>query len=169
MSVKSERRKWYAANVEAAPAGEAVGSPAYMAWVKRANAHMARICKFGTAELLEAPAPVEAVAPVVELKPVKVAPKRKPVEPKVKRGRVVTTPLKVPARVAPNAIVTVDGHEGRWLVLAPSGRTEARGMFWLQTFDGPCKFIEVAGKDCTIAGNGVAAAGYAAQTFEIAA
>ncbi|UOR02076.1 hypothetical protein MUN77_01710 [Leucobacter allii] len=66
MSVKSERRAWYAANVEAKPAGEVAGSPAYQEWVARANAHMVRICKAGSAELLE---PVE-VAPVVESAPV---------------------------------------------------------------------------------------------------
>jgi len=62
MSVKSERRAWYAANVEPKPAGEPVGSPAYMEWVHRANAYMVARCVPGTAILKDA-GDVPAVAP----------------------------------------------------------------------------------------------------------
>lgn len=67
MSVKSERRAWYAANVEAKPAGEVAGSPAYMDWVRRANEHMKARCAPGSAELLAEVATVAAsVVPVAD-------------------------------------------------------------------------------------------------------
>lgn len=62
MSVKSERRAWYAANVEPKPAGEPVGSEAYMAWVARGNAYMVARCIPGTA-ILRDPADVQQGAP----------------------------------------------------------------------------------------------------------
>lgn len=63
MSVKSERRAWYAANVEAKPAGEVVGSPAYMEWVARANAHMRKHCEVGTATIKES-SEIATVTPI---------------------------------------------------------------------------------------------------------
>lgn len=67
MSVKGDRRAWYAANVEDKPAGEPVGSDAYMAWVARANEHMRRICVPGSAELLDNVASIAPVAPVASV------------------------------------------------------------------------------------------------------
>lgn len=67
MSVKSERRAWYAANVEPRPSGRA-HDPDYLAWVQRANAYMVARCVPGTAILKDA-GDVPAIAP----KPVKVA------------------------------------------------------------------------------------------------
>ncbi len=62
MSVKSERRAWFAANVEPRPA-LAADHPEYLAWVHRANAYMVARCVPGTAILKDA-ADVPAVAPV---------------------------------------------------------------------------------------------------------
>ncbi|MEV8338544.1 hypothetical protein [Leucobacter sp. NPDC077196] len=58
MSVKSERRAWYAANVEPRPELRA-DSPEYLAWVQRANAYMVARCVPGTA-ILQDPAAVAA-------------------------------------------------------------------------------------------------------------
>lgn len=62
MSVKSERRAWFAANVEPRP-NLAANHPDYLAWVQRANAYMVARCVPGTAILKDA-ADVPAVAPV---------------------------------------------------------------------------------------------------------
>lgn len=59
MSVKSERRAWFAANVEPRPELRA-DSPEYLAWVQRANAYMVARCVPGTAILRD---PVEVAAP----------------------------------------------------------------------------------------------------------
>lgn len=61
MSVKSERRKVYAATVEARPACSA-HEPEYLAWVARANAWCAGKFVPGTA-ILKDPADVATVAP----------------------------------------------------------------------------------------------------------
>lgn len=60
MSVKSERRAWYAANVEAMP-GIDRHDPKWIEWRDRANAHMRKVCKPGSVELLE-PAGIAPVA-----------------------------------------------------------------------------------------------------------
>ena len=213
MSVKSERRAWFAVNVEPKP-NAAIGSPEYMAWVKRANAEMSKRCVFGSAELrAESGAEVPAIAelraaltgepadytiaaevagsPVIvaEVSHVDIAPvtpiaaKRKVAAPK--RGRVKTTPLKVPTRVAVNALVTVAELQGvdilagdvsniardaRYLVLAAHPN---RGFWWVQRFDGATgtmsDFFAARGASLKVAGNGVAAAEFAAQPLDIAA
>lgn len=211
MSVKSERRAWFAANVEPRPALKA-DAPEYLAWVARANAHMRKVCKPMTAELLpgidpkadytiaaagEDSSPVVIaeithvdIAPVTPIKSKK-APARKPrakvapVKVAPKRGRVKTTPLTVPARVAVNALVSVAdvqavdmrggdvrdiARDARYLVLAAHPE---RGSWWLQRFDGAtgtsADLIGVQGKSLKVAGNSVAAASYVSQPLEIAA
>ncbi|MGK0740422.1 hypothetical protein ACSHWG_00835 [Leucobacter sp. Z1108] len=61
MSVKSDRRVWFAANVEPRPMVKAHEAE-YLAWVARANAYMVSRCVPGTA-ILKDPADVPAVAP----------------------------------------------------------------------------------------------------------
>lgn len=203
MSVKSVRREWYAANVEPRPALKA-SDPAYLAWVKRANAHMRGICVPGTATLKAAGevAPGYTIAAIDDSRPVVVAEVRHvdiaPVTPieharvkrsakvaSVKRGKVKTTPLKVPARVAVNALVSVSdvlnvdvrggdyrdiASDARYLVLAAHPE---RGFWWLQRFDGAtgtmADFVGVRGKSLKVAANGVAAAEYAATPLDVAA
>ena len=74
MSVKSERRAWFAANVEPRPTVKAHEAE-YLAWVARANAYMVARCVPGTA-ILKDPADVPAVAP----KPVARAAKASPTD-----------------------------------------------------------------------------------------
>lgn len=59
MSIKSERRAWFAANVEPRPELRA-DAPEYLAWVQRANAYMVARCVPGTAILRD---PAEVAAP----------------------------------------------------------------------------------------------------------
>lgn len=61
MSVKSERRAWYAANVKPKPVADA-RSDEYMAWVHEANAYMVSRCVPGTS-ILKDPADVATVQP----------------------------------------------------------------------------------------------------------
>lgn len=60
MSVKSERRAWYAANVKPMPNDDR-SSVEWIAWRDEANEHMRKVCKPLTAELLE-PAEAPAIA-----------------------------------------------------------------------------------------------------------
>lgn len=73
MSVKSERRAWYAANVEPMASTDR-HSDEFIAWRDRANEYMRKVCKPGSVELRDDVAPVQVAAPEPER--VRVAPVR---------------------------------------------------------------------------------------------